>query len=283
MKNLVLGLFIAGTIAGGAAPVLAEEVNRVAEIVVEEDAEAKAVRERKESTVAKTVITTKEMEELGGQTAADVLRRLPRIYLSGPPSSSKDARMAGLDKEFQNIRINGNRPPGGGEKREFALDRIPVEQIERIEVLKNPDASFDADAIAGIINIILKEPPRKRSLAMSASGALNDQADKVGNKFTIAYGDALGPLGLALVGTRNDEVRSKLKSVESTLKNELESEDERVRTITSTLNPTFTLQLGKNDKVSFKPYLTESREKKDKEKLVANRGTGAAKNKNVEQ
>ncbi len=276
MKYVAVQLLIAGTVLLSSSGVGAEDVARVADIIVEENAEVKAIRERKESTTAKMVITRKELEELGGQTAADVLRRLPRLYLSGPPTTSKDARMAGLDKEYQNILINGNRPPGGGEKREFALDRIPVEQIERIEVLKNPDASYDADAVAGIINIILKDPPKKRSFAVTASGAMNDQAEKLGHKLTAAYGDAFGPLGVSLVGTRNDEVRSKDKSVVNTTKNQRELEDERVRTITSSINPAFTLQLGKGDKLSFKPFLTESREKKDKTKLVSNLTTGAA-------
>jgi len=279
----VLLFFMTVLVSGAYAESKEALVPMVEEIVVEETEEAKALKERKESSYAKTVITKKELEELGGQTAADVLRRLPRLYFSGPPATNKDIRQAGLDKEFQNVLINGNRPPGGGEKREFALDRIPVEMIERIEILKNPTAAYDADAIAGLVNIILKEPLKRLNFSASAGLLYNDLADKAGNKLSITYGDRKGPFGFSIGGTRNDEYRGKAKIVEDrTSKNEKENEDETVRTTTSSLNPGIEYAPGKNDKLKFTPYWLSQNEKKTKEKTVFNLSTGAPKSKNIE-
>ncbi|WP_305043471.1 hypothetical protein, partial [Geoalkalibacter sp.] len=61
-RKLLLMALLASLIP---APLLAAEVNRVGEIVVEESEEIRALQERRESAVSKTVITTKEMEELG--------------------------------------------------------------------------------------------------------------------------------------------------------------------------------------------------------------------------
>ncbi len=270
-------LLLAARSAGGV------EVPVVDRIVIEETEEAKALTERKESSYAKTVITKKELEELGGQTAADVLRRLPRIFFSGPPATNKDVRMAGLDKEFQNVLINGNRPPGGGEKREFALDRIPVEDIERIEVLKNPTAAYDSDAVAGIVNIVLKEPPKTQSLSASVSLNYNDLADRFGEKAAASYGDKKGPLGFTIGGVRNREYRGKDKSATDTSKNEREAETEIVRTTTTSANLRLSYEIGENDKITFSPYLTKQSEAKDKVKTVFNLATGAAKNRNNEK
>lgn len=279
-RKLLLMALLASLIP---APLLAAEVNRVGEIVVEESEEIRALQERRESAVSKTVITTKEMEELGGQTAADVLRRLPRLYFSGPPGTNKDVRQAGLDKEFQNVLINGNRPPGGGEKREIALDRIPVEMIERIEVLKNPTAAYDSDAVAGIVNIITKQPPKTRGLSASVSGSYSDQADKLGNKLTLQYGDRSGPLGYSLGGSRNDEYRGVGKTViDAGAKNEREQTAEEVRTLTVGANLALGAQLGERNRLTFKPYLSDMSEKKDKRKDLYNLATGARKNRDVE-
>lgn len=279
-------LLMAGLIAAAntlPTPAFAQETAKVAEIVVEESEEIKAVKERKESAVSKIVITRKEMEELGGQTAADVLRRLPRTYFSGPPATNKDIRLGGLDKEFQNILINGNRPPGGGEKREFALDRIPVEQIERIEVLKNPTAAYDADAIAGLVDIILKNPPKQRELMISAGGNINDRADDPGSKFSVTYGDKLGLMNYSLGGTRNDEYRQKLKTARDPSTKEQTVENELNRTITTAFNPTMTLQLGKDDKINFRPFFTDSSELKHKDSLVSDLASGSNKSKTMER
>jgi len=254
----------------------AEEVHNVEAIVVEADEEARAMQERRESSYAKTVITRQEMEELGGQTAADVLRRLPRLYFSGPPATNKDVRQAGLDKEFQNVLINGNRPPGGGEKREFALDRIPVEQIERIEVLKNPTAAYDADAVAGLVNIILKEAPKQKDFSAYIGGTYGDMADKAGAKVSLEYGDQLGPLGFLLSGTRNDETRGKHKVVTDPVKDQREVETEQVRTLTSSANLALTMQAGDNDRIVFKPFFSDQSERKRKGKPVNKLTTGAA-------
>lgn len=279
-------LIMAGLIAATnnlPSPAFAQEAAKVAEIVIEESEEIKAIKERKESAVSKTVITRKEMEELGGQTAADVLRRLPRTFFSGPPATNKDIRQGGLDKEFQNILINGNRPPGGGEKREFALDRIPVEQIERIELLKNPTAAYDADAIAGLVDIILKNPPKQRELTVFAGTSQNDRANELGNKFSVVYGDKLGIMQYGIGATRNDEYRQKLKTAKNTAKNEQTAESELNRTITTAFNPTFTFQMGKNDKINFKPFFTDSSELKQKDTLVTTLSNGANKNRTVER
>ncbi len=52
------------------------------------------------------------------------------------------------------ILINGRR---SGLTMNNALDQIPSANIERVEVITNPSASFDASGSAGIINIVLKK------------------------------------------------------------------------------------------------------------------------------
>ncbi|MBI4350026.1 MAG: TonB-dependent receptor [Elusimicrobia bacterium] len=260
----------------------AQEVSRVAEIVVEETEEIKALTERRESPHSKTVVTRAEIEELGGQSAADVLRRMPRIYFSGPPAVNKDIRQAGLDKEFQNVLINGNRPPGGGEKREFALDRIPVESIERIEILKNPTAEYDSDSIAGLVNVILRQPPSKARLSVSAGGSRNDLADKNGGKAALSYGNTAGALGFSAGASRSDDYRGKDKSVRDSVKNEREAELETVRTLTSSLDLGFSWDPGRGTKLTLTPQLLGQREEKVKSRDVYNLLTGARKSRVLE-
>lgn len=55
------------------------------------------------------------------------------------------------------VYIDG-RPSGlSGSGRQAVLEGIPVTAIERIEVITNPSAKYDADGASGIINIVMKK------------------------------------------------------------------------------------------------------------------------------
>jgi len=62
-----------------------------------------------------------------------------------------------------NVRILVDGKPSGlvGISSAAVLDQLPANSIERIEVITNPSARYDAEGIVGIINIILKKEKRK--------------------------------------------------------------------------------------------------------------------------
>lgn len=105
---------------------------------------------RRKSQVAKQIYGREEMDKYGDTNVADVLKRLPGVNVSGGAP-----RMRGLGSGYTLILINGDPAPPG-----FALDQLNPAQVERIEVTKGPTADQSAQAVAGAINIILKDAPR---------------------------------------------------------------------------------------------------------------------------
>ena len=90
-----------------------------------------------------------ELDRFGDTNALDLLRRLPGVNVgSGGP------RMRGLGAGYTQILMNGDPAPQG-----FNLDQLSPSQIERIEVPRAPTAEQSTQAVAGTINIILKEAP----------------------------------------------------------------------------------------------------------------------------
>jgi iron complex outermembrane receptor protein len=65
--------------------------------------------------------------------------------------------MRGLGRGYTMIMINGEPAPRG-----FSMDSLAPEQVERIEVMRAPVAEHSARAIAGSINIVLREELVKR-------------------------------------------------------------------------------------------------------------------------
>lgn len=107
---------------------------------------------RRESSASKIVIGREEIEKQGDATLADVLKRLPGVTLGGTPGRGGAIRMRGLGGGYTQILLDGERVPPG-----FSIDQLTPEQIERIEILRAPTAETGARAIAGTINIVLRE------------------------------------------------------------------------------------------------------------------------------
>jgi len=157
------------------APIMLEEV--VVTSTSERD-------DRRESTVAKIVVTREDLDRFGDPTVADVLKRIPGITVSGSAGRGGEIRMRGLGSGYTLILLNGDPVAPG-----FSIDSISPDMIERIEVMRAPTADKSNQAIAGTINIILKKVVHERQKNIktyvaneygkpseSLSGQLSDRA-----------------------------------------------------------------------------------------------------------
>ena len=111
------------------------------------------------------MISAPDIELSGAQTLGELLRRLPAV--SGNPTSTLisnggDGRatvtLRGLPASSTLVLINGRRVANHGLTGEaIDLNSIAPAAVERIEVLKDgASAIYGSDAIAGVINIIMK-------------------------------------------------------------------------------------------------------------------------------
>jgi iron complex outermembrane receptor protein len=107
---------------------------------------------RRESSASKIVIGREEIEKQGDSTLGEVLKRLPGVTVQGAPGRGGAIRMRGLGGGYTQILIDGERVPPG-----FSIDSLTPEQVEKIEIMRAPTAETGARAIAGTINIVLRE------------------------------------------------------------------------------------------------------------------------------
>jgi len=84
----------------------------------------------------------KDISARGG-TGLDVMKNLPGV--------SVDAE--------GNVNLRNGRPTVfiDGRPSTITLEQIPSDQIERVEIITNPSAKFDASTTGGILNVVLKK------------------------------------------------------------------------------------------------------------------------------
>ena len=142
---------------------------------------------RRREPVAKQLYGREELDKYGDTQLSDVLKRLPGINVS-----CGQLRMRGLGGAYTQILVNGEPAPPG-----FSLDNLNPQQVERVEVTKAPTADQSAQAIAGTLNIILKDAPRVVQKDLRLGLAYANEKPVINGGFT--YGDrAVGGLGFVI-------------------------------------------------------------------------------------
>lgn len=112
---------------------------------------------RHESTASKLVIGREELDRDGDSSIGEILKRLPGVTVGGKPGRGGDIRLRGMGSGYTQILVNGERMPRG-----FSLDTLSPDQVERIEIIRAPVAEYTTQAVAGIINIVLREDYKQK-------------------------------------------------------------------------------------------------------------------------
>jgi ferric enterobactin receptor len=99
----------------------------------------------------KKVFSVEDNLAVKGGSATDVLDNIPSINVD----TEGNVSLRGSD----NVRILIDGKPSGLTGAN-ALRQLPAELIDRVEVITNPSARYEAQGMAGIINIVLKKNQR---------------------------------------------------------------------------------------------------------------------------
>lgn len=98
----------------------------------------------------KTYAVAANITQAGG-SVLQVLKNLPGV------TTSQDGKVELRGSDKVAILIDGKQTALTGFGNQTGLDNLPASAIERIEIINNPSAKYDANGNAGIINIIYKK------------------------------------------------------------------------------------------------------------------------------
>lgn len=125
-----------------------------------------------------TVITAADIERLNAHTLADVLQTVPGIQMDylRTPSTFSFYNVQGAFSTTVLVLVDGIRQ--NDFQQGMAIPGlIPVQQIERIEIVKGSASAAWGSALGGVINIVTKSPNPDQTSSGMVSGS-------IGSKFT---------------------------------------------------------------------------------------------------
>ena len=149
---------VCGTVAIclGSPLVLAEDATTLDDIVVTADRKARSV----DATLAPvSIITRQDIEQYQATSLPDVLRRLPGITLSNSGGAGKTTSvfMRGTNSSHVLVLVDGVKV-GSATTGSIAFEDLPLDQVERIEVVRGPRSSlYGSEAIGGVIQIFTRK------------------------------------------------------------------------------------------------------------------------------
>lgn len=149
-----------------------------------------------------SVLTRDAVGQFPDQNVAEALRRVSGVNILADQGEGRFVSVRGLDPELNAASINGTRVLAPeSDVRSVALDVVPAEFIESIEVKKSLTPDMDADTLGASIeiNTVSAFDRKKDLLSVKLESSYNNYADALTPKasfdFSTRIGDDFGIAG----------------------------------------------------------------------------------------
>lgn len=140
--------------------------------------------DQKSAPATISVITQEDLAKRPVYDLADALQQSAGIHINTSSAyGRKEIKIRGLDSDYTLILVNGRRVNSrdaltSNYSNDFDLSSIPLAAVDRIEVVRGPMSSiYGADALGGVVNIILKKPSEQLETAFNYSYELPTEGD----------------------------------------------------------------------------------------------------------
>lgn len=158
----------------------------------------------------------------GATSVADLIQALPAMqgFTIGAVAAGSDsggntsASLHGIGESYTLVLLNGRRIAPQGSGTTVNLNAIPMSAVERVEILTDgASALYGSDAIAGVLNFILKKNQQGATLEATYGGPEDKGGNAWNTSVTYGFGDLDEDRFNVLLSYRHDE-QSKLSATD---------------------------------------------------------------------
>ncbi len=163
----------------------------------EREGQALATTQQRNAANVKNVISADAFGNVADQNLGNLIMRLPGVAEEILEGEVTSVAIRGISADMNAVTLDGTRGASGNTGalgRGFAIDRIPADFVERIEVTKALTPDMDGDSIGGAVNLRTKSPLDRKGRFFSYMGGASWNLDRdtfqpIGSVF---YSDTFG-------------------------------------------------------------------------------------------
>lgn len=180
-RRFAYGISAAALTLACAMPALADDTGLVDEVIVTGTSTSDLTA--RTSTTPIDVVGARALQQTGASDLGAALQtavpsiNFPSVTIGSAAGANLNATLRGLAPDQTLVLVNGRRQhksafvnvKGGSSRGNQAVDlaTIPISAIERVEVLRDASAArYGSDAIAGVINIVLRKSETEGNLTL---------------------------------------------------------------------------------------------------------------------
>lgn len=180
-----------------------------------------------ESALPVSVISRADIDRTGVTNAQDLIQLIPSMFGGGvvalnvgSTGNASTAALRGLSAKYTLVLLNGRRVANYAfGNSPVDLNSIPLSAVERVEVLRDgASAVYGADAVAGVVNFILRKDFKGLEANFSATQPQKAGGDSRTVTITGGYGDlASDRFNVLLSGNReeSDVLKARIRGIQS--------------------------------------------------------------------
>ncbi|MCG2585902.1 TonB-dependent receptor [Massilia sp. TS11] len=202
MKETVLSRSVrlicaSGLAAGLALPALAQEAKQDTMQRVEITGSS-IKRIAQEGALPIQTLSRKDIEQTGVNNVADLVAALPAMQgfitastsVNGGGGGVQTASVHSIGTNYTLVLLNGRRMAPYGTGSAVNLASIPLAAVERVEILTDGASTlYGSDAIAGVVNFILKKNQTDTNIEVTASRPQHDGGQSSNIALSKGFGD----------------------------------------------------------------------------------------------
>jgi TonB-dependent receptor len=155
--------------------------------------QAKALNRQKNAMNISNIVAADQIGRFPDKNASEATQRIPAVSLLRDQGEGRYVLIRGTEPRLNATTVNGERIPSSEAGiRTIALDTIPADLLDAIEVSKALTPDMDGDSIGGAVNLVTKSAPEETRVSAAIGGVYNEITEKSAPTAEFTFGTRFG-------------------------------------------------------------------------------------------